>query len=117
MPGAKTEAAPGRKMWALGLLVALVAAGLMLSAGPAHATTFTVDNTIDPGNGTCSAAAGCTLREAITVANDTPGRDAIAFDIPGSGVRTIALSSDLPDITGTLTITSEFSDPEGVSRI
>jgi CSLREA domain-containing protein len=104
MVRAKPEGPLARKIWTLGLLVALVAAGLMLSAGPAHAKTFTVDSTVDPGNGTCSAAAGCTLREAIVSANDAPGRDAIAFDIPGSGVRTIALSSDLPDITGPVTI-------------
>src|SRR5690349_9744931 len=51
-----------------------------------------------------------TLREAITAANtnadpsgDTtpgdPGPDTIAFNIPGAGVRTIALTSTLPDIT------------------
>src|SRR5262245_51381426 len=51
-----------------------------------------------------------TLREAITAANtnadpsgDTtpgdPGPDTIAFHIPGAGVRTIDLTSTLPDIT------------------
>jgi hypothetical protein len=111
MPGAKTEGPLAQKMWALGLLVALVAAGLMLSAGPAHADTFTVDNTIDPGNGTCSATAGCTLREAITATNDAPGADAIDFDISGSGVRTIAPTSPLPEITGPVTIDG-YTQPE-----
>src|SRR5690242_18581329 len=51
-----------------------------------------------------------TLREAITAANTnagpsgdtTPGdlgRDTIAFNIPGAGVRTIRLTSALPTIT------------------
>jgi CSLREA domain-containing protein len=109
MAGAKTEGPLARKVWALGLLVALVASGLMLSAGPAHARTFTVDNTADPGNGTCSVP-GCTLREAIEAANAAPGADAIGFNISGSGVKTIAPVSPLPDITETVTIDG-YSQP------
>ena len=100
----KTEEPLAQKMWALGLLVVLVAAGLTLAAGPAHAETFTVDSTIDPGNGTCSVTAGCTLREAITAANDAPGRDSIAFNIPGAGVKTITPIFELPKITEAVTI-------------
>jgi hypothetical protein len=55
-----------------------------------------------------------TLREAITAANtDAPsgdagagdaGLDTIAFNIPGTGVHTIKLGSDLPPITEPVTI-------------
>ena len=94
-------------------LAVFLAAGLMVfgAGGTAHAaTTFTVDNTIDPGNGTCSAAAGCTLREAIAAANEAPGADTINFDIPGSGVRSIAPGSKLPEITEAVTING-YSQP------
>jgi hypothetical protein len=103
MARAKTEGPLSQKILSLSLLVALVAAGLMFSAGPAHARTFTVNNTADVGNGICNES-GCTLNEAIGSANDNPGADAIGFDIPGSGVRTIAQNSPLPDITGPVTI-------------
>ena len=52
----------------------------------------------------------CTLREAINAANASPNfgeRDAIEFDIPGSGVQTINLDfpeSRLPAITDPVTI-------------
>lgn len=83
---------------AWGLLFAALAAASLLFAKPAHADTFTVTNTVDPGDGTCSAVTGCTLREAIVAANDTASRDAVNFGIPGSGVRTISPVSELPQI-------------------
>jgi hypothetical protein len=93
----------GRKTtWTLGLLIALLAASLLF-AKPAHADTFTVTNTFDVGDGNCNAS-GCTLNEAIGSANSTRGADAIKFNIPGGGVRTIAQNSPLPDITGPVTI-------------
>lgn len=49
------------------------------------ASTIVVDNTVDPGDGVCSAP-GCTLREAITAANANPGPDIINSNIPGAGV-------------------------------
>ncbi|MBX6313982.1 MAG: DUF11 domain-containing protein, partial [Isosphaeraceae bacterium] len=58
--------------------------------------TFTVVNTADSGPGS--------LRQAILEANAAAGADAIAFNIPGAGVRTIALTSALPEITGPVTI-------------
>src|SRR5215510_14384559 len=58
------------------------------------AITFTVTNTSDSGAGS--------LREAITSANATPGADTIVFNVAGTGVRTIALSS-------TLTITDDVT--------
>jgi CSLREA domain-containing protein len=73
-----------------------------LTAG-AVADTFTVDNTIDPGSGSCDFG-GCTLREAIDTANANPGADIIAFNIPGAGVKTITPLTPLPDITDPVTI-------------
>ena len=72
----------------MGFLVAtLMVAALMLvgASSPAHAArTFTVNTTGDPGDGICLV--GCTLRDAILVANNTPnsfgGPDLIKFDIP-----------------------------------
>ena len=88
---------------ALGLVAAaLLMVGLVLLgvSGPAHAsTTFTVTNASDAKN-TCDS--GCSLREAITAANNTPnsgGPDLIDFSIAQSGVQTIKPTSPLPDIT------------------
>lgn len=57
---------------------------------------YVVTNTNDSGVGS--------LRWAITNANDHVGADIITFNIPGSGVQSISLSSALPTITDTLTI-------------
>ena len=109
------EGARGR-ITVLGLLVAaLVVAGLLLSAKPAHAdTAFTVDLTDDSSDADTSdnnckvnltgAENQCTLRAAIEQANATTGADTINFNIPGSGVKTISPTSPLPDITEAVTI-------------
>ncbi len=55
-----------------------------------------VTNTNDSGSGS--------LRDAIDFANNKAGSDTIRFQIPGSGVQTIAPTSALPAITDTLTI-------------
>ena len=60
------------------------------------ANTYTVTSTADSGAGT--------LRQAILDANANPGADTIAFNITGSGVHTIAPTSDLPYITDAVTI-------------
>jgi hypothetical protein len=60
------------------------------------AATFTVINVNDSGAGS--------LRQAILDANASLGFDVIAFNIPGSGVHTIALASGLPAITEWVTI-------------
>ncbi|CAN5464665.1 hypothetical protein BH10ACI2_BH10ACI2_09540 [soil metagenome] len=69
--------------------------------GPVHAQlavpvalsqTFTVTTTTD-GTG-----AG-TLRTAITNANANPGLDTIAFNISGSGVQDVVVTTSLPTIT------------------
>jgi len=88
----------GGRMIVLGLLLAaLIAASLLLAAMPAHAsTTFTVTNTNDSGAGS--------LRQAILDANATTGADLINFNIAGTDVHTIAPASELPKITGPVTI-------------
>lgn len=75
------------------------------AANTATAATFTVDSvadTFDSLNTTCSSP--CTLRQAITVANNTAGADAIAFNIAGSGEHVITVLSLLPSIDETLSI-------------
>src|SRR5262249_34064182 len=79
------------------LLLLLVALAVSRHA---IATTFTVTNTNDSGVGS--------LRQAISDANaGGPGPHTITFNIPGSGVHGIELSSGLPAISipvGGLTI-------------
>ncbi len=57
---------------------------------------LTVTNTNNSGTGS--------LREAITLANDTPGLNAIFFNIAGSCPRSINVSSSLPEITESLVV-------------
>jgi hypothetical protein len=58
--------------------------------------TFVVLTPDDAGPGS--------LRQAILDANAAPGADAIAFDIPGAGVHTIAPLTNLPDVTDPVVI-------------
>lgn len=78
-----------------------LSAVLCLCASNALAATFTVTNTNDSGLGS--------LRQAMTDANATANAnastpDVIQFNIPGSGVRTIAPLTNLPAITESVTI-------------
>ena len=52
----------------------------------------------------------CTLRAAIQQANAISGKDAIDFNITGTGVKTIAVASQLPPITDAVTING-YSQP------
>src|SRR5260370_25571463 len=54
-------------------------------------STFIVKNTNDSG--------ADSFHQAILDANNNPGPDTIAFNIPGGGVHTISLTSVLPQIT------------------
>ena len=98
---------------ALGLLtVAVIAMAVMAMAGPALAQSTTNPITVDSGGDTITADEKCTLREAITNANDnkatsatsadcaagnSTGEDSITFDLGASA--TITLESALPRIT------------------
>jgi parallel beta-helix repeat protein len=73
------------------LAAALAITGAAVFAAPAGAATFTVKNTNDAGNES--------LRWAITAANNAPGDDDIAFDIPGAGPQVIQPASALPWLT------------------
>jgi hypothetical protein len=84
----------------LGIKKSAVCLGASLAAlffvGTAMADTFPVTNTNDSGPGS--------LRQAIIDANGHGGMDTIAFNIPGAGVRTIALAAELPVITSPVVI-------------
>lgn len=82
--------------------------------------SLTVNNISDaadfnPGDGLCdtnaaNAGSQCSLRAAIQEANATVGTDTINFNIPGSGVQTIAPLSALPTVTDAVTIDG-YSQP------
>ena len=77
---------------------ATAAAPLALVSAPQAAfEVTTLDDVVDATDGVLS------LREAITLANDTPGRDTITFAPDLFGGR-ISLATDLPTITDDLTI-------------
>jgi trimeric autotransporter adhesin len=61
-----------------------------------------VTSALDTGGASCGAT--CTLRQALNVANATPGGDTITFNVPGSGVVLIQPTSPLPTITEALLI-------------
>ena len=71
-------------------------AATWLAAVSLLGNTYTVTSTGDSGAGT--------LRQAILDANANAGTDTIAFNLTGSGPHTIAPTSPLPDITGSVTI-------------
>ena len=56
------------------------------------------------GNSSATGMEECTLRAAIQQANISSGTDTINFDIPTSGLATIAPADDLPMVTKPLTI-------------
>src|SRR5690242_13169077 len=62
----------------------------------AAASTYTVTSTADSGAGT--------LRQAILDGNSHPGGDSVRFNLPGSGVRTVAFTAPLPAVTDTVVI-------------
>jgi CSLREA domain-containing protein/fimbrial isopeptide formation D2 family protein len=72
-------------------------------------STFEVNSTADPGDGTCDPVGtgdGCTLREAINAANADAGAETITFApaLTSGGPATITLLTALPDITTDMTI-------------
>lgn len=89
----------------MSLLLVGVLAPVFLHAQKASALSWTVDSVIDAadnniGDGICDDGDGnCTLRAAIQEANSNAGADDIDFTIPGAGVHTIELLSELPPLT------------------
>jgi CSLREA domain-containing protein len=80
---------------AASLILALLA--LVSWAAPARAASFVVTKTADTADGACDA--DCSLREAISAANDSPGADIIT--VP-AGVYTLTI--DTLEVTGPTTI-------------
>lgn len=67
-----------------------------LGANPYYLTpAIVVNSTADPGDGVCDANE-CTLREAMTKAEEQTGRDRIYFSLPGPGPYSIKPLSTLP---------------------
>ncbi len=87
---------------------------LFTAITPLMADTVVVNTVNDVADGDVTSIATLTtspgtdgvisLREAILAANNTAGADVIEFNITGAGPHTIAVSSQLPFITETLTI-------------
>jgi hypothetical protein len=99
----KNERAAGMRAMVVGLLAVLAVVGPILAAGPAQAAaTFTVTNTNDSGAGS--------LRQAILNANAATGADTVRFAIPGTGVKTISPTSELPAVTDAVVIDG-YSQP------
>ena len=75
---------------------ALAIAVLACLALPGSASAFTVNVIGDGPADACDSS--CTLRDAMTLANSTPGADLIDFAIPGAGTHQISPGSALPSI-------------------
>ena len=79
--------------------------GVMIGRAPG---VITVNSAADPAavelcGGPCAAGGhGCTLREAMDLANATPGTDTIAFDIKGP--HTISVRSPFPTVSDPVVI-------------
>ena len=102
---------------ALGTTLVASAAAFAPTATAAAGATFVVNSTLDSADakadGVCATSAGdCTLRAAIMEANKNSGSAIINFNIPGSGVQTIAPATKLPALTNVAGITiNGYSQP------
>jgi hypothetical protein len=87
------------------------------SAG--QAATFVVDTISDKGEAACTVSpADCSLRGAITNANDQSGPDTVAFnlpsdasDSPAAGFKTFSFTHELPRLTDPGTLIDGYSQP------
>src|SRR5262247_3357744 len=94
------------------LPIAFFLAAIFLFAGPEARADYCVDSAGDAVPAVtahcaavCDGTNDCTLRDAITAANASPGTDdAIVFQIPGAGVHTISLVDEFPHVTDTVLI-------------
>jgi CSLREA domain-containing protein len=80
------------------------------------ASTYVVNSSDDHDDGTCGTD-DCTLREAINSANAASGQDTINFGIEPNGQHTITPNTDLPTITGPLTIDGTTQNGPNVHNI
>lgn len=102
---------------ALGTTLVASAAAFAPTASAAAGATFVVNSTLDSADvktdGVCATSTGvCTLRAAIMEANKNSGSAIINFNIPGSGVQTIAPATKLPALTNAAGITiNGYSQP------
>lgn len=85
--------------------------GFLASPLTAEASIFVVNTVNDVDDGLCDTN-HCSLREAITAANNSPGPDTISFDIPGSGVHRIELCHALPSLTDGGTTLDGTTEPD-----
>ncbi|HNB64921.1 MAG TPA: DUF4347 domain-containing protein, partial [Rhodocyclaceae bacterium] len=89
--------------YSLGAIQARVAADVPTQADwQGVLATYTVTNTNDSGAGS--------FRQAIQDANANPGADTINFNIAGTGIHTITLSSMLPYLSGQVNIDATTDD-------
>lgn len=85
---------------ALGALTVATAAAAALPV-TATATTYTVSNRLEsPVGERCAGTSGCTLRQAVTSANDNPGRDRIEITLRAASTSTSLTISDPVVIVG-----------------
>ena len=77
--------------------------------------TFTVNQTTDTNDGSCSST-HCTLREAINAANaNVNNHDTINFSVGSGGLQTIQLASKLPVIDDPAGVTIDGTTQPGTS--
>ena len=79
--------------------------GVLIDATPGVITVNSAADSVDfdiCGDPCGTGGDGCVLREAVTLANATPGGDTIAFDIDGP--RSISLNAVLPPLSDAVVI-------------
>src|SRR5581483_4517732 len=79
-------------------------AAIIITSTPQLGPVFTVTTSADHEDATGCTVEDCTLREAITAANDFDGQATIDFAIPLGVPTTIRPTSPLPAITNAMTI-------------
>lgn len=116
MHSIRTKFLPGLMV----LTILSFSAVAFVPAAIAAPATYTVNVASDEsdalvGDGICETAnvGECTLRAAIEEANNNVDPDTIEFNIPGGGVKTISIGSDLPPIANPLVIDA-YTQPGSV---
>lgn len=73
-----------------------------VTAAPAETPSWVVNTTDDAVDAFGCGTIHCSLREAISRANSVAGTDTITFNIPGAAPHTIAPTTALPAVTGSV---------------